>query len=242
MEVIKKKIASLKLEVSKREELICKKEEEYEKLNEDNEVWEAKNEELQSQLDKYDADLDNTENEMQVIQKQLSEAIKEREIIEREYKQMKNRTVNNSNMLDTQSEHLSRAKQIADESNMNFAAASDKLKVFEDDIDRLEHDAEMLEINNADLSAENKLMNSTLKSYQAMELNLTDKEAKAGDEIGSISASLKESLADCNTLIQKRDKLMEMADELELMLTTATQQKQEAVDSLDSTVRELGSI
>merc|ERR1719228_2850707 len=117
---------------------------------------------------------------------------------------------------------------------MKYEEASSKLKILEDDIENLEHEAEGLEIKNNELSSESKLMSSTLKSFQAMECSMTDKEAKSGDEIGSITASLEKSLAECGEMVEKRDKLMAMVDELDLMLSEATASKQAAIDSLDS--------
>jgi len=242
MEVIKKKIASLKAELEKRDNAIAKRESELAKLNDDNDVWEKKNLDLQEQLDGIDNDLDNTDNEFMVVQKQLSEAVKEREIIEREFRQMKNRTQNNGQLIDSQHEHLDRAKTIAEDADHKFEEANTKLKMLEDDIEKLEEDAEMLEVKNTELSGECKLMGSTLKSFQAMESSMTDKEVKSEDEIGSITAALEKSSSECAEMIKKRDELTMLADDLETELAEATAEKISAVDSLDNTVRELGSI
>merc|ERR1739838_374113 len=99
----------------------------------------------------------------------------------------------------------------------------------------------MLEVKNTELSGECKLMGSTLKSFQAMESSMTDKEVKSEDEIGSITAALEKS-SECAEMIKKRDELTMLADDLETELAEATAEKISAVDSLDNTVRELGSI
>jgi len=172
----------------------------------------------------------------------LSEAQKEKEIIEREHKQLTSRTQNNSSMLDTQEEHLARAKDIAAEADTKYEEAMKKFKVLEEDVDNLESEAEGIEVQNNELSAENKLLASTLKSYQAMETSLGKKEAKAGDEIVQISSQLEKSLAACGDMVDKRDKLSAFADELEEELTKVQEEKKTAESELEETVRELGSI
>lgn len=242
MEVIKKKIASLKLEVSRRDDTIAEKERQLAKIEAENEIWEKKNADLQANLDKIDTDLDSAEEEYLVVQKQLAEAIKDSEMIEREHRQMKNRTANNANQIDTQTEHLERAKQIAEEADQKYEEAAAKLKVLEDDIEDLEREAEKFEIQNVELSGESKLMTSTLKSFQAMKSSMTDKEQKAETDIECTKRALEESQAACEEMIAKRDKLNGMLDDLEEELGEAIASKQSAVESLDATVRELGSI
>merc|ERR1739838_493860 len=95
----------------------------------------------------------------------------------------------------------------------------------------------MLEVKNTELSGECKLMGSTLKSFQAMESSMTDKEVKSEDEIGSITAALEKSSSECAEMIKKRDELTMLADDLETELAEATAEKISAVDSLDNTVR-----
>jgi len=242
MESVKKRIATLKAQYEKKEAEITRLTAALEAETQQRQMEEEKNKALMEDLQNAEATLDDAEDEYEKVKATLNQTNEEKENFEREWKKLENVEAKSGEKLDNQTVELQEAKAITEEVDRKSEMALEKLKVVEQDVERLEQEAEIIEAKNKELTEDSKIMGGVKKSFEAMESNFGTKDKKQQTKIDKLIKDLEVSEKEKVRAVAQRNELTLKVDELEDEVTKVLQLRDEARENLNDTVRELGEM
>ena len=242
MESIKKKIATLKDEIDRKNQTIEMLQNKLKLEIDEREEIEQHVKKMMADVEKAEIDLDAVDEELTEAIARLKEAEEERDIHKREVQKSENTTSITNVKLKDLAEKLQVAKRIAEDADSKYEEVVGTLVKKDADLEEAETLLEKLEAENKELTYRHNELSSNLKSYQAMESSYGHKEDHTGMKIRQLTAELDTSEEIREKSEIELDELIRKSDDLDLKIDEATEERDRVKAELQQTIEEVNDL
>lgn len=242
MEVIKKKIASLKNDLDAKDEEINElrsalKHEKIEREKAENEAAAQTR-----KLTLLEEGLDRAEENVARLTAQVNSTETERDEAERRLRSLENMEASSSEKCYDQENELKRAKQITDETERKYDEVVRKIAVLEADLEKAEERADEYQNRYAKTDAENIQLATSIRSFEASDEMAAEKEANMEEQLVKFGSKHAENERNLENVQAENNTLRKTVDELEDLCEQLKSERDQANEELAATMRELGEI
>jgi len=242
METIKRKIASLKADLDAKDEEIATLRAElgHEKIEREKSENEASGHLRKTQL--LEESLDRAEENVSRLTAHVTKIETERDEAERRLRSLENAEQTVSEKYDDQEQELKRAKEITDETERKYEEILRKTAVLESDLQTAEEKADEYQSKYQRVEAENNTLITTIKSYEAADEHAAEKEANLEDQVAKLTLNTTEADRAMEQVTSENVALRKSIEELENLNDKLKMERDEAIQNLEETMREIGEL
>jgi len=143
---------------------------------------------------------------------------------------------------DDQEQELKRAKHITDETERKYEEILRKIAVLEADLEKAEERADEYQSKFQKSDNDNNQLVTNIKSFEAADEHSAEKESNLEDQVAKLSMMNAETERSLEQTQSENNTLKKSIDELEQLSDTLRQERDQATENLEATMRELGEI
>jgi len=239
MDNIKRKITALNETIDDKDDIITTLSESIKAGEAKKQQAEELNRSLTARLKMVESELDKTEEKLEKAKQELATVLEDQESLEGNLKQLECCEQDHNDKLDLQAEELREARGLAEEADRKYDEISRKLMMMEVEFEKAETRLEAAQAKHDSLVTEGQALSESLKSYEAIEAKLGEREVENDAELYRLKSELRDSEYQREEAQKEVAKLEKTCDDLQYKLEEVNGERERIEQELNKLLNDL---